>query len=389
MIAGIKKLLLLVLLFAVGFGIYVFVTTERTVKYTFTTSDVTRGDIVSTVTATGELNALDVVTVGTQVSGKIEKLYVDFNSVVQAGQLIAVIDPSVLMLDLKQYEAALSVSQASLQSAQASLKDAERKRNRNKELLDRKLIAKSEFDTSDSDVDVRRAAVQEARSKVTQARAQLERARTNLDYTNIHSPISGVVIDRQVDEGQTVAASYQTPTLFKIAKDLTQMKIETKVDEADIGTVKEGQNVTFRVDAFPEDSFSGKVTQVRIAPTTSDSVVTYTVIISVNNSELKLKPGMTANVSIETQHSRNTIRIPVAALRYTPSEDLLDSIGFDKSLLAEKKASNHATVWTEKDGKLDRAINVTTGISDNRWTQLVEGKLSEGEKLVINSQAVK
>ena len=389
MIAGIKKLLILAVIFAIGFGSYVYTTTEKKVKYNFTTADVTRGDITATVTATGELNALDVVSVGTQVSGRIEKLYADFNSVVDAGQLIAVIDPSVQRLDLRQYEAALAVSQASLQSAQASLKDSEKKLKRNRELFERKLIARSEFDTSGTEVDVRRAAVQEARSKVNQARAQVERARTNLGYTNIYSPISGVVIDRQVDEGQTVAASYQTPTIFKIAKDLTQMKIATKVDEADIGTVEEGQDVTFRVDAFPEENFSGKVTQVRIAPTTADSVVTYTVIISVSNADLKLKPGMTANVSIQTRQSKNTIRIPVTALRFTPDEKLLDAISFDKSLLSEKKGLNQATVWTEKNGKLDRAIDIVTGISDNRWAQLVKGDISDGTKLVINAQVAK
>lgn len=389
MIAGLKKLFLLIIIFGIGFGIYKYVTRDRTVKFDFTTAEVTRGDIVSTVTATGELSAVDVVDVGTQISGQVKEIYVDFNSVVHAGQLLALVDPSVLRLNLRESEASLAVAQASVKSAQASLRDSERRLARNRELLSKKLIAKSEVDTNEADVDMKRAALNQAQSQVTQARASVERARTNLNYTRIISPINGVVIDRKVDEGQTVAASYNTPTLFQIAKDLTQMQIKTKVDEADIGQITEGQNVTFRIDAFPEDEFKGRVVQVRIAPSTSDSVVTYTVIIDVDNSELKLKPGMTANVSIETRSAKNVLRLPVAALRFTPSEELLQSISFDMSRLSERKSMHEATLWVESDGKLQGAVDVETGISDNRWTQLVKGKVSAGDKLIINAQVAK
>ncbi|MBQ7593807.1 MAG: efflux RND transporter periplasmic adaptor subunit [Synergistaceae bacterium] len=389
MIAGIKKLILLAIIFGIGFGVYKYVTRDKTVKYSFTTAEVTRGDIVSTVTATGELSAVDVVDVGTQVSGRIEEIYVDFNSVVRAGQLIALIDPSVARLELREAEASLAVYQANVQSAQASLRDAERKLKRNRELLAKKLIAKSEVDTSEADVEMKRASLQEAQSRVTQGRAQVERKRTDLNYTRITSPINGVVIDRQVDAGQTVAAGYQTPTLFQIAKDLTQMQIKTKVDEADIGQIADGQRVTFRIDAFPEEEFIGRVVQVRIAPSTSDGVVTYTVIINVDNSDLKLKPGMTANVAIETQRQNNVLRIPVASMRFTPTEELLQTISFDTSKLAEKKSMHEATLWIERDGKLQGAVDVETGISDNRWTQLTKGKISEGDKLILNAQVVK
>ena len=287
--AGLKKLLLLAIFAGIGYGIYFYFFHEEPVVYGLTSSSVTRGDIVSTVTATGELNAISVVEIGTQVSGTVQEIYVDFNSPVKAGQLIALIDPSVLRLTLNESEASLAVYQAGVQSAQASLTDAQRKLTRNKELWNRKLIARSEVDTSEADVEMKKASLKEAKSRVIQARASVERARTNLNYTRITSPVNGVVIDRQVDAGQTVAASLQTPTLFKIAEDLTRMQIETKVDEADIGTVAEGQNVTFRVDAFPDETFSGKVVQVRIAPNTSESVVTYTVIIHVDNPELKLE----------------------------------------------------------------------------------------------------
>lgn len=394
MIAGLKKLLLLALMAGAGYGIYYFFFHEEPVTYGLNTSSVTRGDILSTVTATGELNAISVVEIGTQVSGTVQEIYVDFNSPVRAGQLIALIDPSVLRLTLSESEASLAVYQASVQSAQASLNDAQRQLARNKELFNRKLIARSQVDTSETDVAVKRASLQEAKSRVIQGKAAVERARTNLNYTRITSPVNGVVIDRQVDAGQTVAASYQTPTLFKVAEDLTRMQIETKVDEADIGSVAEGQSVTFRVDAFPDEIFSGKVVQVRIAPSTSDNVVTYTVIIHVDNPELKLKPGMTANVSIETAKAVNVLRIPVAALRFTPPEDLLSTISFDPEILTQKKTLNTGIVWPEREGFMMRPVQVETGITDSRFVELVSEKsegrravLREGTELVINAQA--
>ena len=400
MIAGFKKLLLLAIIAGIGYGIYFFVFHEEPATFGLNTAQVTRGDIMSTVTATGELNAINVIAVGTQVSGIIQEIYADFNSQVKAGQLIALIDPSVLQLTLKESEANLAVYQASVTSAQASLSDAERKLARNRELFARKLIARSEVDTSETDVAMKRASLQEARSRVVQGRAAVERARTNLNYTRITSPVNGVVIDRQVDAGQTVASGYQTPTLFKVAEDLTSMKIETKVDEADIGTVKEGQDVTFRVDAFPDEIFAGKVVQVRIAPSTSDNVVTYTVIIHVDNPDLKLKPGMTANVSIETAKAVNVLRLPVASLRFTPPEELLATISFDRSLLTQKKTLNTGIVWPERNGVMMRPVQVETGITDSRYVELVReilpdsGRdsraprqvLRENTDLVINAQ---
>ncbi|MBR1656915.1 MAG: efflux RND transporter periplasmic adaptor subunit [Synergistaceae bacterium] len=391
--AGLKKLLILAVFAGAGWWIWDYFFTPQPVNYGLTTSAVTRGNITSSVTATGELNAINVVEIGTQVSGRVQEIYVDFNSPVKAGQLIALIDPSVLKLTLNESEASLAVNQASVQSAQASLDDAQKKLARNKELLNRKLIARSEVDTSEADVKMKKAALQEAKSRVTQAQASLARARTNLNYTRITSPVNGVIIDRKVDAGQTVAASYQTPTLFKVAEDLTHMKIETKVDEADIGTVAEGQFVTFRVDAFPDETFAGKVVQVRIAPNTSDNVVTYTVIIHVDNPALKLKPGMTANVSIETAKAENVLRIPVAALRFTPPEELLATISFDRDILTAKKTLNSGTVWPERDGFMMRPVQVRTGVTDSKWVELVsevsERKrpaLREDTELVINAQ---
>lgn len=393
MIAGLKKLLILAVIAGSGWFIWDYFFTDKPVQYGLITSEVTRGDITSTVTATGELNAISVIDIGTQVSGKIQEIYVDFNSPVKAGQLIALIDPSVARLTLNEAEASLAVSQAGIRSAQASLADAQRKLARNRELFSRNLIARSEVDDSETNTSLKKASLEEAKSRVAQARASVERAKTNLNYTRITSPVNGVVIDRQVDAGQTVAASYQTPTLFKIAEDLTMMKIEAKVDEADIGTVAEGQHVTFRVDAFPDEVFTGDVVQVRIAPNTSNNVVTYTVIIHVNNPELKLKPGMTANVSIETAKAANVLRIPVAALRFTPPEELLNTISFDKDILTAKKTLHSGTVWPERDGFMMRPVQVRTGVTDSRWVELVEENsgrkrpaLREGTELVINAQ---
>ena len=392
--AGLKKLLLLAIFAGICYGAYMYFFHEEPTSYGLTTSEITRGDIVSTVTATGELNAISVVEVGTQVSGKIQEIYVDFNSQVRAGQLIALIDPSVSRLTLSESEASLAVYQAGVRSAQASLNDAQRKHARNKELFSRKLIARSEVDTSETDVSLKKAALEEAKSRVAQGKAAVERARTNLGYTRITSPVNGVVIDRKVDAGQTVAAGYQTPTLFKVAEDLTRMKIETKVDEADIGTVAEGQNVTFRVDAFPDETFSGRVVQVRIAPNTSESVVTYTVIIHVDNPELKLKPGMTANVSIETAKASNALRIPVAALRFTPPEDLLNTISFDRDILTQRKTLNSGTVWPEREGIMMPPVRVKVGITDSKWVELIGEEtarkrpaLREGTELGTNAQA--
>lgn len=392
--AGLKKLIILAIIAGIGYAAYLFFFHKEPTVYGLTTSSVTRGDILATVTATGELNALNVVTVGTEVSGTIRERYVDFNSVVEKGQILALIDPSNLEQTLRQQQATLAGYEAAMQSAQASLKDSERQLARNRELFQRKLIARSTVDTSETEVSMKRSSLNEARARVMNGRAAVQKAKTDLAHTRIISPVNGVVIDRQVDVGQTVAASYQTPTLFKVAQDLTRMQIETKVDEADIGTVKEGQSVTFRVDAFPEEIFNGKVMQVRIAPTKSDNVVTYTVIIHVDNSEFKLKPGMTANVSIETAKAVNVLRIPVAALRFTPPEELLNTISFDREILTQKKNINIGTLWPERGGIMMMPVQVRTGITDNRNVELVSELsgdarpvLREGLELVINAEA--
>ncbi len=383
-----KKFFVLLIIATVGWGVWYSFFRKATVSYELRTERVESGDITSTVTASGKLNAVSVVEVGTQVSGTIKEIYVDFNSSVKEGQLIAELDPAVLRSELVGAKAGLQVSEAGVGSTSASLVDSERKFARNKELHARKLISKSEFEDAETEVLLRRAQLKEARARVAQSKATVERAQTNLDYTRITSPVDGVIVSRKVDVGQTVAASFQTPTLFSIARDLTRMQIDTRVDEADIGRIGEGQNVDFRVDAFPEELFKGKVVQVRIAPETTDNIVTYTVIIHVDNSDLRLKPGMTANVSIKTDTRQGVIKIPAAALRFRPPQDLLESLppsAVSEDATARRRASslNTGSVWVVQNSKLLRQVLLRTGITDNSWLEIISGDIGIGDELAV------
>jgi len=341
----------------------------------FRTEKVIRGDIEMAVTATGTVNPVTTVLVGTQVSGTIKNIYVDFNSPVKKGQLIARIDPALFEAQVNQAKANLLSAKANLEKAEATQVDAKRTMERNKELLAKNLIAQSDFDTAETNYETARASVSAAKSQVAQSEAALSSAETNLYYTKIVSPVNGTVVSRNVDVGQTVAASFQTPTLFSIAQDLTKMQIDTNVAEADIGNVKVRQDVEFTVDAYPDTTFKGKVSQVRNAPITVQNVVTYDVVIEVHNPQLKLKPGMTANVSIIISTKKDVLKIPNAALRFKPSEK--------GSAASEKKGLG---VWIlEKDKP--RRITVSLGISDGNYTELVSGKISEGQELIVESLA--
>ncbi|MBM3265303.1 MAG: efflux RND transporter periplasmic adaptor subunit, partial [candidate division Zixibacteria bacterium] len=264
-----------------------------------------RGDITMSVTATGTLKAVQTVQVGSQISGTVAQLYADFNSFVQAGQVVAQIDPTFLQAQVTEAEANLERSQATVSEAKSNL-------DRVNALLEQKYVSEAELDQ-------RKAAYQSALAGRKQTEAALERARVNLKYATIRTPISGVVISRDVEIGQTVAASLQAPTLFSIANDLSKMQLETNIDEADIGKIQEGQTVTFTVDAYPDNQFEGRVAQIRLAPVTVQNVVTYTVILDVPNPELKLRPGMTANVSILIDQRFGVLRVPSVALRFRPS----------------------------------------------------------------------
>ena len=339
----------------------------------FGTDKIIRGDIEMAVSATGTVNPVTTVLVGTQVSGTIKELYVDFNSPVKKGKMIARIDPALFEAQVNQAKANSLSAKANLEKAGATLVDAKRAMDRNKELFSKNLIARSDLDTAETNYETANASVSVAKSQVAQTEAALSLAETNLQYTKIVSPVDGIVVSRNVDVGQTVAASFQTPTLFSIAQDLTKMQIDTSVDEAVIGNLKVGQDVQFTVDAYPEITFKGRVWQVRNAPITVQNVVTYDVVVKVSNPEFKLKPGMTANVSIIVSIKKDVLKIPNAALRFKPSGKGMP--------VSEKKGPG---VWILEENKPKR-IPVSLGISDGNYTELIAGRIMEGQKVIVES----
>lgn len=348
----------------------------------FRTEKITRGDITTVVTATGTLNAVTTVLVGTQVSGTIKTLLVDFNSHVKKGQLIAQIDPALFAAQVEQARANLYSVQANLDKSEKTLVDAKRTMERNRELLSKNLIAQSDFDTSETSYETDKAQVAASKAAVAQAQAALKTAETNLAYTRIVSPVDGTVVSRNVDVGQTVAASFQTPTLFTIAQDLTKMQIDTSVAEADIGRLSGGQQAEFTVDAYPDTAFRGRVGQIRIAPITVQNVVTYDVVIVVDNKQLKLMPGMTANVSVIVEEKKNVLKIPNAALRFKPPDKTRGERAAGKAKDASGEKSQ--AVWIlEKENP--KRIPVTAGISDGSYTELVSGQVAEGQEVIVES----
>ena len=337
----------------------------------YRTEKAARGDIVVTVTASGTINPVTTIAVGTQVSGTITKIFVDYNSTVRKGHLIALVDPASLEAQAEQSRATLSAARANREKAEAALLDAKRAYERNKELFSRNLIARSDMEVSETNYQANLAAVKAAKAQVTQAEASLKYTETNLGYSNIVSPVDGIVISRDVDVGQTVAASFSTPTLFTIAQDLTRMEINASVDEADIGQIKAGQKVEFTADAYPEDIFHGKVRQVRNAATTVSNVVTYDVVVQTDNPDLKLKPGMTANVSFIISERKNVLRVSEAALTFTPSE--IKTAGRTKE--------EGVAVWILKD-KTPQRVAVTAGASDGTSAEITSGGIKEGDLII-------
>jgi len=376
----VKKILVGILIVIVlGIAAFIFFKNkENGLKYK--TENITKGDIETSVTATGTVNAVTTVLVGTQVSGTIKNIYVDFNSPVKKGQLIAQIDPATFEALVEQAKANLFSAKANLEKAEATSVDAKRTFERNKQLFSKNLIARSDVDTAETNYETSKAQVSATKAQVAQTDAALKNAQTNLGYTRIVSPVDGVVISRNVDIGQTVAASFQTPTLFTIAQDLTKMQIDANVGEADIGNVKVGHDVEFTVDAYPEIMFKGKVWQVRNAPITIQNVVTYDVVIQVANPELKLKPGMTANVSIIVSVKKDVRKIPNAALRFRPSEKG-SGVPEKGGVAPEKKG---AGVWILENNKPKR-VKVVTGMSDGNYTELVSGDIKEGQEVIVES----
>lgn len=331
---------------------------------TYTTAAVARGSVVNSVTATGTIEPVTSVTVGTQVSGIVAHLYVDYNSTVKRGQVIAELDKTNLLSELAS-------ARATLASAQSDLAYQRANHERQLTLYKKGLIAANDYEQA-------RLSYQKAQQQVLTARQQVNKAQTNLGYATITSPIDGVVLSKSVEEGQTVAASFNTPELFTIAQDLTNMQVVADIDEADIGNVRQGERVDFTVDAYPDDTFHGTVTQVRQVATTESNVVTYEVVISAPNNDLKLKPGLTASVTIHTREVHDVLTVPAKALKFEPNEKLLA----DGQTIADCQAEHK--VWT-LDGTVFRAHAVAVGLSDGITTQITSG-LRQGQKVLTAFQ---
>lgn len=323
------------------------------------TMEITRGEMRQVVTATGEIQPLNTVSVGSQVSGTIEKLYVDFNSKVKKGDVLLEIEPSVL-------QASVDEAKASLVSAQSQRNYAKSEYQRNKTLYNEGFISRAEMEQSQT-------TYEQAEQSVKRMQSQYDRAVTNLGYATITSPVDGTVIAREVDVGQTVAASFQTPNLFKIAEDLSQMQIETSVSEADIGVIKEGQAVTFTVDAYPNQTFDGTVRQIRLSPTTTSNVVVYTVVIDVDNSDLRLMPGMTAFVTIVVTEKFDVFKVQNAALVLRKFDGIVDNAG-------DATPNDHLAI--QRDGKII-LIPYTKGLTTATETEIISDELRDGDRVVI------
>ncbi len=324
-------------------------------------------NITEKVEASGTINPVTQTSVGTQVSGKIQQLLVDYNTIVKKGQLLAVVDPS-------SYESALVQQQASLQKAQSVFLNSKRNYERYQRLYAQELVSKSDLEDAETDYLTNQA-------QVTQAQASLDNAKINLGYTKIYSPVNGIVISRAVEEGQTVAASFSTPTLFTVAEDLTKMQIEVNISEADISKIKEGQEVEFNVDAYPDTTFKGNVKQVRNSATTISNVVTYTVVVGVDNKDLKLKPGMTANVSIITGRSDGAFTVANAALRFVPPDNA--EIAGQKS--GKKTFYKGQGIWTLEKGNRIKRLQVETGITDGNRTVVTGQDITAQTPVIISS----
>ncbi|ULA66921.1 MAG: HlyDD23 domain-containing protein [Nitrospira sp.] len=335
----------------------------------YKTLAIDRGPITSLVTATGAVNPVISVQVGSQVSGKIAKLYADFNSVVREGQVLASIDQKPYQAKVNQAKAALKSAQAGLAKAQNMLVQRKLEFDRMAALRKQQFVAQSDLDLAKTNYRDAEAQVDLTEAQVDQAKATLASAELDLGYTTIFSPVNGTVVSRNVEEGQTVAASFQTPTLFVLAQDLTRMQVIANVSESDIGGITEGKSADFRVDAYPRESFHGIVTQVRNAPVSIQNVVTYDVIISVENPDLKLKPGMTANITIVTARNEDALRAPNAALRFRMP-----------GLPADRKTPQ---LWVLEPGGHVRSAPVTLGIADSLYTDITSGNVHEGDAAIV------
>ena len=345
----------------IALAVYALSGSKKKEEISFETVAVAPANIMNSITATGTIEPVTSVTVGTQVSGIVSKLYVDYNSVVKKGQVIAELDKTNLMSQLNTAKTQLATAQSQLNYQTTNF-------NRYKTLYQKGLVAADEYDNA-------KLSYTQAKEQLASAKEEVQRAQTNLGYATITSPIDGVVLSKSVDEGQTVAASFSTPELFKIAQDLTNMQVVADVDEADIGDIKEGERVSFTVDAYPDDTFEGTVKQVRQEATTTNNVVTYEVVISAPNADLKLKPGLTANVTIYTAERKGVLSVQSKALRFTPQKE---TVG--KMKIVDQTGNAKNKVWTI-EGKNIVAHKVNIGMTDGTNTQILNG-ISAGTKVI-------
>lgn len=339
----------------------------------YKTQKIKNGDIMESITASGTINPLSTVSVGSQASGRIAEIYVDYNSVVKKGQLLALIDQENAKATVQQREAALEIAKAQVAVEENNIKYYKKALNRISKLNASKYSTEKDLEAAERDYDNSVAQLALEQAQVKQAQASLDSAKTELSYTEIKAPVDGIVISKAVEVGQTVAASFETPEIFSVAEDLTKMQIEASVVEADIAKVKEGQKVRFTVDSYADDYFYGVVTQVRNEATTTSNVVTYTVVIGIDNTEMKLKPGMTANVEIITAEEKDVMLVPNQALRfYIDDSD-------------NAKRYKDRGIWIMKNGKPER-VTVKIGVSDDDNTQILESNLKIGDAVIIGKE---
>lgn len=394
-----RRTIMIAAVLAVGLAIagYVFFNGERKVPVRYRTAGVERGAVVSLVTATGTINPVVSVQVGTQVSGMIKSLHADFNSVVKAGDVVAEIDPEPFRARRDQAASNLEMARANV--ARARTEQAQRKRelDRTKSLLAQQFVSQNDVDVAVTNAQGADAQVNVATAQVKQAEAALNAADLDLKYTTIRSPVNGIVVARNIEVGQTVAASFATPNLFLIALDLTKMQVDTNVSESDIGGITEGKEATFTVDAYPGVPFAGTIRQVRLAPINVQNVVTYNVVVGVDNKDLRLKPGMTANVSIVVAQRDQVLKVPNAALRFTPPKsDHGEAAGSDgksgsakpvkgerDGRVARAGAALGRTIWKQNDSGELASVGVQTGISDGSFTELLSDNVAEGEQVIV------
>ena len=376
-------------------GIWRYKTTHRPPEVQYKTAPVERRAIVGRVTASGTLSAIVTVLVGTQVSGRVQKLYADFNSPVKQGELVAKIDPQLFEASKQQAQANYLSAKAGVATAEATALAADKQFARVKALREQSLAAQADLDTAEAAVATSHASVDGAKASLAQALASLHQAEVNLSYTNIVSPIDGVVISRSVDVGQTVAASLSAPTLFTIAQDLTKMQVDTSVAEGDVGRLQVGMKTYFTVDSFPGQRFFGKIRQIRNAATTVQNVVTYDAVIDVDNTDLRLRPGMTANVTVVYAERKSALAVSNAALRFRAPPALAGSAassapadshrhGRGAAQAAEADAPEARSLWVMR-GATPQAVGVHTGLSDGTVTEVVDGELNEGDQVVVDS----